>query len=47
MSKKQKEPTAKEFVGAVMFLVGEIIGHLGRGLFFGLGFWWAFHLLMN
>jgi len=46
-SKKLNNPVLKDLIVALMCLFEEIIGYIGRGLFFGLGFWWAFHILMK
>lgn len=34
-------------LGALIYLTSVVCGIIGRGFFFGLGFWWAFMLLFK
>ena len=47
MVRKSKKSSWALFFGALSDFVGVIIGLIGRGFFFGLGFWWAFLELMK
>ena len=47
MARKSKKSSWGLFFGSLFELVGVIIGLIGRGFFWGLGFWWAFYELMR
>lgn len=47
MARKSKKSSWALFFGALSELAGVIIGLIGRGLFWGLGFWLAFYEFMK
>lgn len=47
MAKKESKPTFADFFDALLELTSVICGTVARGLFFGIGFWWAFYELMK
>lgn len=47
MPRKANKGTFTETLGALSEVVGVIIGLIGKGYFWGLGFWWAFSQLIK